>query len=235
MTESERRIPRTKVVIIGDGSAGKTSLLSTFTRGQFPIDYVPTIFENTVHQFELDNHEQVELELWDTAGQEEYSRLRTFAFDRADVVLIAFALDCPQSLDNVREKWISEVMIHCPEVPIILVGLKSDSRDADGGGREVVSYERAKTAAANMTSLYIGPRRMEKYRKRKSGKQETKPAYQFPYMSSIMYCECSSKLNKGIRDVFEHACRAALLHKRIRDRRVLKNDERFGFKLCEIL
>jgi len=61
-----------KLVIVGDGACGKTSLLIVYIRGEFPEDYVPTVFENYVADVEVDG-KHVELTLWDTAGQGELS------------------------------------------------------------------------------------------------------------------------------------------------------------------
>lgn len=107
--------------------------------------YVPTVFENYVADVEVDG-KHVELALWDTAGQEDYDRLRPLSYPDSHVILICFAVDSPDSLDNVQEKvanppatvsafptdpvpqWISEVMHFCAGLPIILVGCKKDQR-----------------------------------------------------------------------------------------------------------
>jgi Ras-related C3 botulinum toxin substrate 1 len=71
----------------------------------------------------------VKLGLWDTAGSEEYDRLRPLAYPQTDVFLICFSLVDPKSFENVREKWYKEIRHHCPTTPIILVGTKMDLRD----------------------------------------------------------------------------------------------------------
>lgn len=65
--------------------------------------YVPTVFENyvTLVQFE---GKTVELALWDTAGQEEYDRLRPLSYPESNVILIVFSVDFPTSLANVQDK-----------------------------------------------------------------------------------------------------------------------------------
>lgn len=127
MSESVKR----KVVIVGDGACGKTSLLYVFTLGEFPTEYHPTVFENYVTDCRIDG-KAVQLALWDTAGQEEYERLRPLSYNNSHVILIGFAIDEPDSLENARSKWVEEVRKYCSGVPYLLVGLKKDLRlDAD--------------------------------------------------------------------------------------------------------
>uniref|UniRef100_A0AAY5L454 Ras homolog family member B n=1 Tax=Esox lucius TaxID=8010 RepID=A0AAY5L454_ESOLU len=88
---------RKKLVIVGDGACGKTCLLIVFSKDQFPEVYVPTVFENYVADIEVDS-KQVELALWDTAGQEDYDRLRPLSYPDTDVILMCFSIDSPDSL-----------------------------------------------------------------------------------------------------------------------------------------
>lgn len=64
---------------------------------------VPTVFENYVTDCRVDG-KSVQLALWDTAGQEDYERLRPLAYSKAHVILIGFSVDTPDSLDNVKHK-----------------------------------------------------------------------------------------------------------------------------------
>lgn len=54
---------------------------------------------------------QVELALWDTAGQEDYDRLRPLSYPDTDVILMCFSVDSPDSLENIPEKWTPEVSL----------------------------------------------------------------------------------------------------------------------------
>lgn len=116
---------RKKLVIVGDGACGKTCLLIVFSKDQFPEEHVPIVFETCVADIEVDG-EQVELELWDTPGQEDYARLRALSYPDTDVILMCFSIDSPESLKNISEKWTPEVKQFCPTVPIILCGTKKD-------------------------------------------------------------------------------------------------------------
>ncbi|KAG8996366.1 Rho GTPase [Tulasnella sp. JGI-2019a] len=176
---------RRKLVIVGDGACGKTSLLCVFAMGEFPKDYEPTIFENYVAEIRLDG-KPVQLALWDTAGQEEYERLRPLSYSKAHVILIAFAIDTPDSLENVTVKWIEEVRTICgPSVPVILVGCKADLRPADA------------LDASNDHNLPYVPR----------ARGEAVAAE----IGARSYQECSALRTTGVDDVFEAATRASML------------------------
>ena len=67
--------------------------------------YVPTVFENYItHTEHKPSGKTVELALWDTAGQEEYDRLRPLSYPETDLLFVCFAIDCPNSLENVMDK-----------------------------------------------------------------------------------------------------------------------------------
>ncbi|KAK0311434.1 RHO4 protein [Friedmanniomyces endolithicus] len=169
-----------KFVVVGDGGCGKTCLLISYSQGYFPEKYVPTVFENYITQVE---HKQsgkgVELALWDTAGQEEYDRLRPLSYPETDLLFVCFAIDCPNSLENVLDKWYPEVLHFCPTTPIILCGLKSDLRNKRNciellktQGLTPVTQTQGKAVAQKMGALYM---------------------------------ECSSKEMSGVHDIFETA------------------------------
>lgn len=122
-----------RVVAVGDGAVGKTCMLLVFKGDPYPTDYEPTIFENH-HEMRTFQGKQYCLHLWDTAGQEEYDRLRPMSYRKCDVVLICFALNNPESLDNVKDKWIHEVKEYCPKAAVVLVGTKSDVWDPNAPG-----------------------------------------------------------------------------------------------------
>ncbi|KTG37528.1 hypothetical protein cypCar_00018484, partial [Cyprinus carpio] len=86
---------------------------------------------------------QVELALWDTAGQEDYDRLRPLSYPDTDVILMCFSVDSPDSLENIPEKWTPEVKHFCPNVPIILVGNKKDLRNDEHTRRELAKMKQA--------------------------------------------------------------------------------------------
>lgn len=118
-----------KCVVVGDGAVGKTCLLISYTSNQFPEEYVPTVFDNYAANVMVAG-EKITLNLWDTAGQEEYDRLRPLSYTQADVFLICFSVVEPVSFQNIAQRWIPEIRHHTPPgTKVLLVGTKSDLRE----------------------------------------------------------------------------------------------------------
>jgi len=168
---------RVKLVVVGDGAVGKTSLLIRYATGEFPTEYLPTVFENYTAQMKRDK-ETILLHLWDTAGQEDYDRLRPLSYPGADVVLLCFSTINNASYEAIKEKWAPEVQHYIPNVPIILVGTKVDLRelktpDPNTGKFEPITKEKGEAL----------------------GKE----------VGVIKYMEICSKTGQGVADVFNEA------------------------------
>jgi len=127
-----------KCVVVGDGAVGKTCLLTTYAEDHFPNEYVPTVFDNFSTNVVVDG-QAINLNLWDTAGQEEYDRLRLLSYPQTDVVIICYNIMVQHSLKNVSAKWILEVKEHIPNRPILLVGTQKDRRDENPGDNKACS------------------------------------------------------------------------------------------------
>ncbi|KAM0454029.1 hypothetical protein ACHAO4_004777 [Trichoderma viride] len=166
-----------KCVVVGDGAVGKTCLLISYTTNKFPSEYVPTVFDNYAVTVMIGD-EPYTLGLFDTAGQEDYDRLRPLSYPQTDVFLVCFSVTSPASFENVREKWFPEVHHHCPGVPCLIVGTQVDLRD-DPSVRE-------KLAKQKMAPV-----------RREDGERMAKD------LGAVKYVECSALTQYKLKDVFD--------------------------------
>lgn len=173
-----------KCVVVGDGAVGKTSMLISYASNRFPTDYVPTIFDNYAVNLIISGEPYV-LGLFDTAGQEEYDRLRVLAYPSTNVFLICFSVTSRTSFENVREQWAPEIKHYCAGVPFVLVGTQSDLR----GDPHTIS-------------------RLARNREKMVSEEEAQKLAK--QLKAVTYVECSALTQKGLKNVFDEAILAYL-------------------------
>lgn len=148
------KIKPIKCVVAGDGAVGKTCMLETYSEGRFPKAYIPTVFDN-FNSIRIIDGNNVNLSLWDTAGQEGYDRLRLLSYPQTDVVILCFSICSKDSLANIATKWLPEVKEHCPNKAIFLVGTKKDKRYDNPGAESVSEAEGQKQADTLGITKYL--------------------------------------------------------------------------------
>lgn len=117
-----------KIVAVGDGGIGKTSLLLTSTTDTPFGAYVPTIFDSYTYDPTVDNV-PYHLCFWDTLSSEGYDRLRPLSYPQTDVFLLCFSCDNVNSMLNIETFWLPEIMHHVPSARFGLICTKIDLRD----------------------------------------------------------------------------------------------------------
>ncbi|KAJ5067573.1 gtp-binding protein rho4 [Anaeramoeba ignava] len=176
-------MPRFKLVVIGDGAVGKTALCMTFASNEFPEEHIPTVFEQHVRDIDFEN-KTYELEIFDTAGQEDLGRIRSLSYNGANALIVCYSVDLMSSFHDVKENWIKEGRHYCPKAPIILVALKSDLR------KDQEAIDKLTKANQSFVTIEQGKKLSEEIQ-----------AYSFH--------ECSAKLKENIDDVFIDALKAS--------------------------
>ncbi len=115
---------RFKVIIVGDGNVGKTTLILKYTEKRFRESYIPTIgVQWTIKEMKYEGS-IINLTLWDIAGQENFKALRQSFYEGSDAAIIVFDVTNLISFDHV-ENWYHEIQ-SCGNIPIILLGNKID-------------------------------------------------------------------------------------------------------------
>ncbi|KAL7719384.1 Rho GTPase [Entamoeba marina] len=116
-----------KMVFVGDGAVGKTCMIHTIQRGEFPEYYWGMGFDCPQTEVVVDE-KNYNITLWDTAGQDDYDRLRPLCYPQTDIFLILFDVSNKDSFQNVKSKWFEEIKVHHEGAPYFLVGSKIDLR-----------------------------------------------------------------------------------------------------------
>jgi len=173
-----------KCVVVGDGAVGKTCLLISYTTNAFPNEYIPTVFDNYSANVML-NGKPINLGLWDTAGQEDYDRLRPLSYPQTDVFVLCFSVISKASFENVKTKWVPEVVHHCPKTPLLLVGTKSDLREDAAIESQLASKGLKMVDASEGAAL---------------AKE----------IGATEYLECSALTQEGLKPVFDRAIHAGM-------------------------
>ncbi|KAI9885054.1 MAG: subunit of TIM23 translocase complex [Watsoniomyces obsoletus] len=148
----------------------------------------PTVFENYVHDIFVDNS-HIELSLWDTAGQEEFDRLRSLSYDDTHCIMLCFSVDSKDSLENVESKWVGEIAENCQGAKLVLVALKCDLREK--GAEDDEDPAAAARREKEMIDYHQG---LEVARR----------------IGALRYLECSAMRNRGVNEAFSEAARVAL-------------------------
>ncbi|XEV04989.1 hypothetical protein FSHL1_010276 [Fusarium sambucinum] len=165
-----------KMVLVGDTACGKTTLCYCLYRSAFYDINVPTIIDR--YNANIDGNDFF---IWDTSGSED-DVLRELLYRDIDVALICFQIGSPDTLVNVKEKWICEVSRFMSDVPFMLVGLKEDLRHDPETikklkmeNQQPVSWDQGNDMAKDI--------------------------------GAFRYLECSARTGEGVREVFEIAAR----------------------------
>ncbi|XP_017490599.1 PREDICTED: ras-related protein Rab-23 [Rhagoletis zephyria] len=172
-----------KVVIVGNGGVGKSSMIQRYCKGIFTKDYKKTIGVDFLErQIEIDG-EDVRIMLWDTAGQEEFDAITKAYYRGAQACVLTFSTTDRASFEAIRD-WKRKVENECNEIPTVIVQNKIDLIE-----QSVVSADEVETLARQLNCRLI----------RTSVKEDVNVASVFRYLATkchqLMLNESSEQAN----------------------------------------
>ena len=138
-----------KIIIIGDGNVGKSSIMLRFIKNSFDDSINSTIGVDFSSQKIKVKGNNVKINIWDTAGQERYNSITSNYYKNVDAALIVFNLNNKLTFDNIKKIWINNIIQQCGNIPFIFIGNKLDIEE-----REVMYTEGIKLAKEYNTSYY---------------------------------------------------------------------------------
>jgi len=135
--ESAKKKVVLKMLLLGDSSVGKTSLLTQFVKNQYSTKYRATIGVDFLTRTIVLNDTQVELQIWDTAGQEKFHSLVSTFYRGTDCCALIFDLQSRQSLDALVE-WRKQLLeiLEPPDpsaFPVVVIGNRLDLIQNENG------------------------------------------------------------------------------------------------------
>ena len=130
MSESPRSL---KTVVVGDRSAGKTSMIITYHLGEYPTEYLPMVYhvDGPGQSCEV-RGEPCILKILDTSTNGEYNELRPRCYPNTDVLILMVGVTDFHNWKRIVTHWVPELKLNCPDVPILLVGSRTDLRGKPG-------------------------------------------------------------------------------------------------------
>ncbi|KAL3071755.1 hypothetical protein niasHT_025960 [Heterodera trifolii] len=149
-TDQDQQLPTYKLVVIGEGGVGKSSLTIQFFQKQFVDYYDPTIEDQYIQHCEIDG-QWVILDVLDTAGQEEFSAMREQYMRNGRGFLLVYSVTDEQSFQEARKLYQQVLRVKdTSEYPVLLVGNKVDLIN-----QRKVSEQQGRQLAAELGVPYI--------------------------------------------------------------------------------
>ncbi len=119
------QIPLFKIIVAGDSTVGKTSLIRQYINSKIQTaQFKPKGIDFHIKQIDLPEG-TVKLSIWDMVGEDRYSVVRTSFYRGAHTCALVFDVSRPETIASL-DKWRGEIYSICPDIPLVIVGNKSD-------------------------------------------------------------------------------------------------------------
>ena len=149
-----------QLLIIGDSTVGKTSILSRFANGTFNSNYLATVGLDNFTKDETIDDKNVRIKIWDTAGQERYKALTKGFFRNAEGIMIVYDVTNQESFENLKN-WIQSIKDNMgndflERIPVVIIGNKIDSDEREIKTEDAESFSKQQNYPYFETSAKTG-------------------------------------------------------------------------------
>ncbi|HUT82704.1 MAG TPA: Rab family GTPase [Candidatus Bathyarchaeia archaeon] len=143
-----------KTIVVGDGAVGKTAITYRYATDKFQENYKMTIgVDFTIKQLII-NDKRIKCQIWDTGGQERFSKIRPLYYRGSLGGLVVFDVTKRDSFENL-DKWLGEALTNCKDIPLIIVGNKIDLENRVVTAKEARSYALSKSKKVGYKIPYL--------------------------------------------------------------------------------
>lgn len=153
----EEELPPYKIILLGDSSVGKTSIIDRYCKNVFQEECPPTVGVGyQAKHIEIDG-QKVKLSIWDTAGQEKFRTLTKQFYRNVDGVLLVYDISDSKTFESIDQYWFQQLDLNTnTNYQAIIIGNKTDLRTADGNeDMKFVSTQEGEDLAKKHATLFI--------------------------------------------------------------------------------
>ena len=152
MNEEDKKAPNSiKITLIGDSGVGKTCIIFRFISNEFSSNTLTTDGVSYSKKEITYKDKKIQLDLWDTAGQEQYRSLGKHFYKDSFIVILVYNITVKESFDNLKNIWLEDVVNYGEEYKVLaIVGNKCDLYE-----QEAVSEPEARKFAEDNNALFM--------------------------------------------------------------------------------
>ena len=145
-----------KLLTLGNSSVGKSSIVIRYTENKFYSSYLTTIGVDFLRKVITVGDKEINLQIWDSAGQEKYNSISKQYYNKADGIILVFDLNSRTSFDGMMN-WLEEIELSTAKgIPIVIVGNKCDLTTREITSDEAFEFAETKNIPYFETSAMTG-------------------------------------------------------------------------------
>lgn len=154
-----------RLLTLGNSTVGKSSIVIRFTENKFYTSYLATIGVDFMRKLITFHNEEINLQIWDSAGQEKYNSISKQYYNKADGILLVFDVSKRPSFEAMAT-WLQEIETSSAKgIPICMLGNKCDLAEREvsmeegndfAEGKGILYYETSALTGENVSEAFMG-------------------------------------------------------------------------------